>query len=378
MICKTIGGVCAVLLFITTPCAFTEHIPDAACNTFTFDATESYDPDGQELSFLWEFGDGAKSTEQIVTHAYEKPGTYTIRLSATDSSSIKCNKETTTRTIRVNMPPKAFFTMPDLICAGEKITLDASPTQDESPSNLTFSWDFGDGTQSNGKTISKVFTKGGTYKVTLTVDDNSGTTCNKDSLSKLIKVNTGPIAHAGEDVQKCFPAQSDTFEVKFNASESQDADNDALSYFWEFGDGSKGKGKTISHIYKKCGNYAARLTVNDNSGSRCDTDLDTIAIRISKPPAAKASDNINACVATNLLFEGSDSKTDRPQDLSHSWDFGDGVIRQGKQVKHIYTQGGVYKVILTVTDNSRATCNSSTSGFTAMVNEKPVPVIKIR
>ncbi|TDC07407.1 carbohydrate-binding protein [Streptomyces sp. 8K308] len=52
----------------------------------TFDATGSHDPDGQPVTFAWDFdGDGTQdSTEPTATHTYTEPGRYTARLTVTD------------------------------------------------------------------------------------------------------------------------------------------------------------------------------------------------------------------------------------------------------------------------------------------------------
>jgi glucose/arabinose dehydrogenase len=55
--------------------------------------------------------------------------------------------------------------------------------------------------------------------------------------------------------------------VTFNASGSADPNGDALSYSWNFGDGSPaGAGVTVSHTYQKKGPYTAVLTVSDGRG----------------------------------------------------------------------------------------------------------------
>lgn len=52
--------------------------------TITFDATKSFDVDGDTLNYLWDFGDGTTSTEKIVNHTYSQPGSYTIYLTVSD------------------------------------------------------------------------------------------------------------------------------------------------------------------------------------------------------------------------------------------------------------------------------------------------------
>ena len=53
-------------------------------NRILFDASESYDPDGDTLDFLWEFGDGHHSYDENTTYRYSSPGTYTITLTVSD------------------------------------------------------------------------------------------------------------------------------------------------------------------------------------------------------------------------------------------------------------------------------------------------------
>ncbi|MBD3185135.1 PKD domain-containing protein [Candidatus Poribacteria bacterium] len=72
--------------------------------------------------------------------------------------------------------------------------------------------------------------------------------------------NTPPVANAGE-IYEAKPGET----VFFNGSSSYDVDNDILEYHWDFGDGTKGVGKTITHIYEDQGVYNARLVVNDGS-----------------------------------------------------------------------------------------------------------------
>ena len=50
-----------------------------------FDASTSSDPDGQITQYLWNFGDGATSTQRTTTHAYAQAGTFTYTLTVTDN-----------------------------------------------------------------------------------------------------------------------------------------------------------------------------------------------------------------------------------------------------------------------------------------------------
>ena len=52
----------------------------------TFDATTSYDPDGNITSYDWNFGDGntTNTTEKMITHSYTSAGDYNVILTVTD------------------------------------------------------------------------------------------------------------------------------------------------------------------------------------------------------------------------------------------------------------------------------------------------------
>ncbi len=50
-----------------------------------FDGSESFDPDGNIVSFEWDFGDGTGVSGAIVSHSYSADGNYTVTLIVTDN-----------------------------------------------------------------------------------------------------------------------------------------------------------------------------------------------------------------------------------------------------------------------------------------------------
>ncbi|MFH1723999.1 MAG: PKD domain-containing protein [Elusimicrobiota bacterium] len=55
-------------------------------DTVAFDASGSQEPDGEIVSYAWDFGDNSAGAGLTAEHAYEEPGTYTATLVVTDDA----------------------------------------------------------------------------------------------------------------------------------------------------------------------------------------------------------------------------------------------------------------------------------------------------
>ena len=57
-------------------------------STIQFDGSDSYDMDGQIVSYLWQFGDGSMGTGKTTTYSYESEATYTAILIVNDNDEL--------------------------------------------------------------------------------------------------------------------------------------------------------------------------------------------------------------------------------------------------------------------------------------------------
>ena len=102
----------------------------------TFDATGSSDPDGDSLSFVWDFGDGSPGTETTTLttlHTYLGQGVFTAVLRAKDPSGALSDPVAVTINVG-NTPPVPVITAPlagDLFRVGQTVTLVGSATDAE-------------------------------------------------------------------------------------------------------------------------------------------------------------------------------------------------------------------------------------------------------
>jgi len=89
-------------------------------------------------------------------------------------------------------------------------------------------------------------------------------------------VNTPPTARAS-----ALPAEGDApLTVRFDASASDDADGDALTYRWVFDDGSTSDGRVVSKTFEQPGTYETTLTVNDG---RADSETVSVSVTARAP-----------------------------------------------------------------------------------------------
>ena len=170
------------------------------------------------------------------------------------------------RTLRVNEPT----------------TFDGSGSSDPDGDALTYSWDFGDGSTGSGPIVTHTYsgTVGTSYTITLTVEDTWGHTAT-DTCVRSIVENIPPVADAGSD-RWVYAGDS----VSFSGSGSSDPEGDALTYEWDFGDGTTGSGIGITHIYNDANTYTVTLTVNDGWGG-IDSDSCIVTVK-DKSGAAPA------------------------------------------------------------------------------------------
>ena len=96
-----------------------------------FSSAGSTDPDGQPLSYQWDFGDGSTSTAANPSHTYTNVGTYTARLTVDDGT---LSHSTTVTITPGNTPPTVSLTAPVeglTYRAGDTIQLRGSATDPE-------------------------------------------------------------------------------------------------------------------------------------------------------------------------------------------------------------------------------------------------------
>jgi PGF-CTERM protein len=135
-------------------------------DTVQFNASAS---EGDTLDYEWTFDDGTSATGETAERTYDATGTYNVTLTVSNQSA----SDTEQVTVSVVEPVEATITAEQTSGAvGEIIEFDAlDSTSEDRRANVTYEWDFGDGTTLTDGVVAHEYDTAGTYTVTLTATD---------------------------------------------------------------------------------------------------------------------------------------------------------------------------------------------------------------
>ncbi len=353
----------------------------------SFEATATGTPGADDApaapiaSLVWDFDDGSPleggGTAASTSHAFAAPGTYHVRLTATDADGVAAAAE---HPVTVVGPPSAAFTWtPPVPTVGQSVAFDGSSSAD--PLGVgAYAWDFGDGGTATGPTPTHAFATTGDKTVTLTTSSSFDLLGTKTT--RVVHVDPRPNvppsavltfalvgAERGQDAHTPAIGQ----DVSFDAQRSGDPDGRIVSYEWDIGSGftAPRASGTLTASFAKAGLRVVRVRVSDDRGA---TAVDEVDFRVDSPPkAAFASSPAAPNPGQSVTFTSKATDPDGDTDLkSLAWDLDDdGDYDDGskEQVQASFTKLGDHTVGLKVTDKAGV---SATTFSTVTVKGQPV------
>jgi uncharacterized membrane protein/PKD repeat protein/uncharacterized protein YegL len=227
------------------------------------------DPDGDPLTFVWDFGDDNGATGTLTpTHVYEAIGFYTVTLTVSDSFG-----HVVSDTLQLTVVAEEIFAV-DVGSdvegdEGSPLTFNGVMTDTGGYTPYVIEWDFGDGATAAGSlTAVHTYADNGVYTVTLTVTNSENQTVS-DSLVVTVH-NVAPTVTAVDDLTVI--ANNELAAVLATFTDPGWLDTHTAVIDW--GDGTVTAGtvdptaQTVSgiHTYTELGVYAVTITVTDNDG----------------------------------------------------------------------------------------------------------------
>jgi PKD repeat protein len=244
--------------------------------------------------WTWEFGDNIISTAQNPVHTYSSPGTYRVKLTA--SNTFGSTYIIKTITLKSSGPaPIANFSQ-----TINGLTVAFTDLSTGSPKN--WSWNFGDHKSSIEQNPTHIYAAAGTYKVDFVAINDNGYGVFSKSITLIDPSVTLPQASFTNVITGSSVAFTDT------------STNTPTAWIWDFGDGSETSNlQNPSHIYTHSGSYTVTLTVTNAAGSNTTTNQVTIeGVDPPDPPVAETyivtHDQAQEGVA-GYYYVAADSKT---------------------------------------------------------------------
>ena len=313
------------------------------------------DPDGGALEYEWTLGDGTVLDSEF-DYTFTQPGSYTATVTVTDPEG-----KTASDDVTVTVEPRSNAA-PTVTASADKpsgpaphtVAFTATGSDDGPLGELEYRWEFGDGGVSLEQNPSHRYMTKGDYTATVTVTDAGG----KTAAATVPITVTDPPGNRAPTVKAGAAPKSGTapLSVLFSAA-GTDPDGDALTYSWDYGDGSAaGSGAKVTHVYASGGTYTATVTARDPDGL---TGTATVSIVVGNPPGNQAptvqiaADPAGGAAPLAVRFSASGRDPDGDP-IMYVWDFGDGGKAGGKSATHTYAQAGTYTAKVTVTDSKGA------------------------
>ena len=280
-------------------------------------------------TYKWDFGNGKTSTAVSPKNTYQ-PGLFTVELIARKNGcESKMVKESL---IQVEVLSADFDFIQESTCLPSQVAFTDKSVQAE-----TWHWDFGDGSTSKEQNPTHVYNKIPGKNVTLKVGNSIGCSVTKSKSPDFFKPT-----FKVSDKEGCYPF-STTFE---------DQSKGAVSWLWDFGDGTTSTEKKPKHTYQTEGEFTVSLKVASKEGcTETIVKSKMISVGYIKADFTMA---IDESICAPLLVNYTDHSIGA---TAYEWDFGDDSKSSLKNPFHVYNKVGLFDVMLTV--SNKAGCKDS-------------------
>jgi PKD repeat protein len=317
----------------------------------------------QNVTATWNFGDGTTGSGVNTSHLYPGPGTYNVCFTVTAlNNGVSCT-QTVCQQVTVSCPsPCSCNFQPSFTYAVNPNDCDyhfyGSPGTPACLSNVTGSWDFGDGTTASGMTAGHIYASPGTYTVCFTVSaTNNGAFCLPKVVCQQITVTCDPSGCNCNALEPIFDYSENDCIFQFAGSGGPTGCEATTEYHWDFGDGTyQPTGQSVAHVFASPGTYNVCMTavVFDGDGNELCSKAYCKEISVEcNPPECNCGDlkpqytySQDDCV---FDFVGTSGTPACDPNTLYYWDFGDGTSATGPAVTHLFPGPGAYQVCLIVT-----------------------------
>jgi PKD repeat protein len=334
---------------------------------FTLDGSDSRDPDGSIIDYLWEIGRDTTLRGQVVQYALRKGGSIPVTLTVFDNAEVSNSSSRANVVIKANQAPIARAGDDKRVSPGKPAVFNASRSFDPDGSIIRYEWDFGDGQVYTGAVVNYGYENPGKYIARLKVTDNTGKAFGYDSIS--VWVNAPPIP-----VIEGNTVLADG-RLRLSAAQSSDPDGEIVGYEWSTGDGRTFFGPELNTTLRNPGRYTVKLTVSDDSKTASSVQTTQVEVYVNRLPEALITGPSRVSAGEPNTFSGIRSNDPDGKITSFEWDLGDGNTASGPEISHTFAKPGLYQVQLKVRDDSGLEESFDVYTHEVRVNAPPVVIV---
>jgi PKD repeat protein len=142
------------------------------------------------------------------------------------------------------------------------------------------------------------------------------------------------------------------------------------SWWWDFGDGHTSNSKDCTHIFIHSGTYDVTLRVVDSEHATNITGRE-IVIHDEGPKAAFSN---TPSVECQITYFYDNSTTPAAPIVNWTWNLGDGTFAWSRDISHVYSHKGEFRVTLTVWDDEGVS-NTTSRVITVARDQMPPQVV---
>lgn len=271
----------------------------------------SIDAEGDELTYLIDFGDGNTIQYPEAWHSYPANGSYTVTLTVSDGTNSTTASETVeAQAATGNQAPIARMS---LARSNLNIVAYGSTSYDADNDELFYLWDFGTGDMPGNST--HVFNDCESESsvvvprlVTLTVFDGALADTRQVTFDQPCGGYEQKVTVAG------FTSRVDGNTVYVDGRES----SDAVYLMWDFGDGTSASGLISSHTYNEPGTYPLTLIAYGPDRPDVKTVLITVGDNTSSSASSSSVDSTSSESSSSVDSSSSTSSSVQSSSSSSS------------------------------------------------------------